>query len=112
MAKIFSAYSAPRRDKKSGRLLSYANWEACAKAIGRSAGGHPINFELPSFRVQQFAFFTSKEMFPQDGALNELNWPEFKMAIARLGYKMVQKKKPRGIPESQITPPPLSEQCQ
>jgi len=110
LTSIFRAFSDPRCDKKKGRLLVYAKWEELVNKINRYASG-PL-FERASFRTMQFSFFTSKELFPQDGPLDELTWSEFKEAIVRLAFIMVlpnKSKRRRSV--SNVENPKLLEQC-
>jgi len=110
LASLFSAFSQPRCDKKKGRLMVYSKWEELVGKINRFASG-PL-FERASFRTMQFSFFTSKELFPQDGPLDELTWGEFKEAIVRLAYIMVlPKKSKRRTPRIKSGKPQLLEQC-
>jgi len=106
LASIYNAHSLSRRDKKKGKLLNYPKWEELVRKISRSASG---SFESASFRTMQFSFFASKEMFPNDGPLNELTFAEFKCAVARLAFMMVVGYKSR---HSVLGPKPqLSNQC-
>jgi len=100
---VFRAYAHTRKDKKSGRLLSYAKWEQFCKDLIKVANKAGSNFERPSFRVQQFAFFTSNALFSltNDVVLNELSSSEFPHGIVRLAFKMVllnQKRSRRNLP--------------
>lgn len=100
---VFRAYSHTRKDMKSGRLLSYAKWEQFCKDLIKVANKAGSNFERPSFRVQQFAFFTSNALFSltDDVVLNELSSSEFPDGIVRLAFKMVlfnQKRSRRSLP--------------
>jgi len=90
-ADVFRAYSHARKDKKSGRLLGYGKWEQLCKDLIQAANKARSNFNRPSFRVQQFAFFTSNALFSltEDVVLNELTWTEFKHGIVRLAFYMV-----------------------
>jgi len=110
LASIFCAYSEPRCDKKKGRLLVYSKWEELVGKINRFATG-PL-FERASFRTMQFSFFTSKELFPQDGPLDELTWTEFKGAIVRIAYMMVvPSQSKRRKSRNNVKKPELLEQC-
>jgi len=100
---VFRAYSHTRKDKKSGRLLSYAKWEQFCKDLIKVANKAGSNFERPSFRVQQFAFFTSNALFSltDDVVLNELSSSEFPDGVVRLAFKMVlfnQRRSRRSLP--------------
>merc|ERR1719320_2404785 len=99
---IFKKYSTQRN-----KLLTYPKWEELVRKINRAGSG---TFEQASFRIQQFSFFTSIEMFPHDGPLNELSFSEFTFAIARLAFMMVLSSKgKRGVA---ATKPNLLSQCQ
>jgi len=84
---IFDIYSTQRRDKNRGKLLAFSRWEDLVRKVNRNTTG---NCKPATFRTMQFAFFTSKEMFPNDGPLNELTFMEFTSAVARLAFMMVQ----------------------
>jgi len=84
---IFDVYGTQRRDKKRGKLLTFSGWENLVRKVNRNSSG---NCKPATFRTMQFAFFTSKEMFPHDGPLNELTFIEFTSAVARLAFMMVQ----------------------
>jgi len=112
---LFSQYAYQRRDKKDkGKLITYVKWEQFVRKVNRYARGQYIT---ASFRTIQFAFFTSKELFPQDGPLEELNRREFKEAVARLAFKMVGGVKTsssnRAIDTANaaVEMPPLDRQC-
>merc|ERR1719317_1666102 len=90
---IFRAYSRTGRDKKIGRLLSYESWEKFCKDLIRVANRSGINFELPSLRDQQFAFFTSISLFSLSERVSgsELRSKEFSDAVVRLAFRMVRR---------------------
>jgi len=99
---IFKKYSTQRN-----KLLTYPKWEELVRRINGYGTG---TFEQASFRTMQFSFFTSIEMFPHDGPLNELSYTEFTFAVARLAFMMViSTKAKRG---SVATKPKLLSQCQ
>jgi len=111
---LFGQYSYQRRDKKEkGKLITYVKWEQFVRKVNRWARGQYIT---ASFRTIQFAFFASKELFPQDGPLEELNRREFKEAVARLAFKMVGGVKSsssnRALDSKEaVEMPPLDRQC-
>jgi len=112
---LFSQYAYQRRDKKDkGKLITYVKWEQFVRKVNRYARGQYIT---ASFRTIQFAFFASKELFPQDGPLEELNRREFKEAVVRLAFKMVGGVKTsssnRAIDAAKVAVemPPLDRQC-
>lgn len=99
---IFKKYSTQRT-----KQMTYPKWEELVRKIGNSASG---TFEHASFRVMQFSFFTSIEMFPHDGPLNELSYTEFTYAIARLAFMMVLDSKGKRASAS-VMKPKLFAQC-
>jgi len=104
LAAIFKSYSSQRRDKK-GKLMTYPKWEELVRKINRNA---TRGCESATIRQMQFSFFASKEMFPQDGPLDELTFMEFNYAVARLAFLMVvNTKTKRG---AKVTKPQLSQQ--
>jgi len=82
---LFTRYASTKRERKS-RFITYNKWEQLVRKLNRLATG---DFSAASFRTIQYAFFTSKEFFPQDGSLEELNRREFKEAVVRLAFRMV-----------------------
>jgi len=97
---IFRKYGGQR---SRSTILSYPKWEKLVRNINASATG---KFVRASLRTTQFAFFTSKVMFPDKGPLDELSYREFICAVARLAYKMVKTKQ-----GSTFRKPKLSLQC-
>jgi len=91
LGSIFRHYAHDRKDSRKGKLLTYAKWEELCKDLMRAATRSGLNFERPSLRVQQFAFYTSKRLFSttQVGTLKQLTHSEFLDAVVRLAYKMV-----------------------
>lgn len=85
LTSVFSTYSKARTKR-----IPYLKWEKLLMKVNNMVRGSSL--QTASLRTIQFAFFTAKELFPQDGPLDELNLTEFKFALARLAYKMVRSK--------------------
>jgi len=78
--------------QKNEKVLSFTNWQKLCQDLTQVGLNYATRFQQPSFQDQQFAFFTSKSLFPKRGCASytdALNWEEFLDAVARLAFKVV-----------------------
>jgi len=78
--------------QKDEKVLSFMNWQKLCQDLTQVGLNYGTRFQQPTVQDQQFAFFTSKSLFPKRGCASytdALSWDEFLDAVVRLAYKVV-----------------------
>jgi len=78
--------------QKDEKVLSFMNWQKLCQDVTQVGMNDRTRFRQPTLQDQQFAFFTSKSLFPKRGCANytdALCWEEFLDAVVRLAFKIV-----------------------
>jgi len=78
--------------QKDEKVLSFMNWQKLCQDVTQVGMNDRTRFRQPTLQDQQFAFFTSKSLFPKRGCANytdALCWEEFLDAVVRLAFKVV-----------------------